>query len=315
MYRSHEKAKKDVSTMSFEELIAWEKKETQSPSYLRSPHVWKKTSASASKGKVLLYDFDDVANGKGKVLLDEFDDVGNRKGLLLSFVIHVIDIELFLTYPTRSVTSYKSDEMVIEVHFESYFFFCPLDYPVGQILDLRLPRSTRMSYKEMTDLLLDKTKDEIWKWFYCKLKCNLEKGLTLVENDRDYEKMFELTNIHGYLDVYVGHNPQVTLLDLYFKPLEVVCESDKKVTSKYRSQEKARKDSSTMSLEVLIAWEQKETQSPSYLRSPHVLKKTSVATSKGKVVLDDIEDVANGRGKVVLDDSADVGNGKVVFDE
>ncbi|GJR57258.1 hypothetical protein Tco_1499420 [Tanacetum coccineum] len=47
MYRSHENAKKDVSTM---------------------------------KGKVLLDDFDDVANGKGKVILDEFEDVGNAKG-------------------------------------------------------------------------------------------------------------------------------------------------------------------------------------------------------------------------------------------
>nr|GEU44648.1 hypothetical protein [Tanacetum cinerariifolium] len=123
--------------------------------------------------------------------------------------------------------------------------------------------------------------------------------------------MFELANINGYLDVYVGHNPQVILLDLYFKPLEVVCESDEEVTSKYTSQEKARKDSSTMSLEELISWEQEETQSPSYLRSPHVLKKTLASTSKGKVVLDDIEDVANGRGKVVLDDFADVGNGKI----
>nr|GEW86984.1 transposase, MuDR, MULE transposase domain protein [Tanacetum cinerariifolium] len=236
--------------MLLEELIAWEQKETQSPSYLRSPLVWKKTSASTSKDKVLLDDFDDVANGKGKVLLDEFKDVGNGKD----------------TYSTTKdlafdewVASYKSDEMVIEVYFGSCFFFCPLDYPVGQILDLRLPRSTRMSYKEMNDLLLDKTKDEIWKWFYCKPKCKLEKGLTLVENDRDCEKMFELANIHGYLDVYVGHNPQVILLDLYFKPLEVVYESDEEVTSKYRSQEKAKKDLSTMSLEELIAWEQEET--------------------------------------------------------
>ncbi|GJX36271.1 hypothetical protein Tco_0247828 [Tanacetum coccineum] len=205
--RSHEKAKKDVSIMSLEELIAWEQEETQSPSYLRSPH--------------------DVANGKGKVVLDDFADVGNGK-----------------------------------------------DYPGGQILDLRLPRSTRMSYKEMIDLLLDKTKDDIWKWFYCKPKCKLEKGLTLVENDRDHKKMFELANFHGYLDVYVGHNPQVILLD------------------------------------YLLHGIKKKSQSPSYLRSPHVWKQTSASTSKGKVVLDDIKDVANGKGKVVLDDFADVGNGK-----
>ncbi|GJV59690.1 transposase, MuDR, MULE transposase domain protein [Tanacetum coccineum] len=250
MYTSHEKAKKDVSTMLLEELIAWEQEETQSLSYLRSPHVWKKTSASTSKGKVILDDFEDVANGKGKVVLDEFRQWVMEKVMW---------------------ASYKSDDMVIEVFFGSCFFFCPLDYPGGKILDLRLPRSTRMSYKEMTDLLLDKTKDDIWKWFYCKPKCKLEKGLNLVENDRDCEKIFELANFHGYLDVYVGHNPQ---------------------------------------LKELIAWEQEETQSPSYLRSPHVWKKTSTSTSKGKVVLDDFEDVANGKGKVVLDDFADVGNGK-----
>nr|GEX44430.1 reverse transcriptase zinc-binding domain-containing protein [Tanacetum cinerariifolium] len=136
--------------------------------------------SSTSKGKVLLDDFDDVANGKGKVLLDEFEDVGNGKD----------------------------------------------------------------------------------------------------ENDSDCEKMFELANIHGYLDVYVGHNPQVIILDLYFKPLEVVCESNEEVTSKYRSQEKSRKNSSTMSLEELIAWEQEETQSPSYLRPPHVLKKIQLALAK-----------------------------------
>ncbi|GKC90445.1 hypothetical protein Tco_1151094 [Tanacetum coccineum] len=245
MYKSNEKEKKDVSTMSLEELIAWEQEETQSPSYLRSSHVWKKTSASTSKGKVLLDDFEDVANG-------------------------------------------KVDEDGIEVFF-----------------------------RRNDDLLSDKTKDDIWKWFYCKPKCKLEKGLTLVENDRDCEKMFELANFHGYLDVYVGHNPQVLLLDWYFKNLEVVCEFDEEVTSKYRSQEKARKDSSIVSLEELIAWEKEETQSPSYLRSPHVWKKTSASTRKGKVVLDDFEDVANRKGKVVLDDFADVGNGKgkVVLDE
>ncbi|GJU65984.1 transposase, MuDR, MULE transposase domain protein [Tanacetum coccineum] len=223
-------------------------------------HVWKKTSSSTRKGKVLLDDFEGVANGKGKVVLDDTEAVGNGKG--------------------------------------------------GQILDLRLPRSTRMSYKEMTDLLLDKMKDGIWKWFFCKPKCKLEKGLTLVENDTDCEKMFELANFHGYLDVYVGHNPQVILLDWYIKNLEVICESDEEVTSKYRSHKKVRKDSSTMSLEELIAWEQEETQTPSYLRSPHVWKKTSASTSKGKVMLDDFEDVANGKGKVVLDEFADVGNDK-----
>nr|GEY02145.1 hypothetical protein [Tanacetum cinerariifolium]GEY12936.1 hypothetical protein [Tanacetum cinerariifolium] len=72
--------------------------------------------------------------------------------------------------------SYRSDELRFEVFFDSCFFFYSLEYPGGQILDLRLPRSKRLSYKEMNDHLLDKTKDDIWKWFYCKPKCSLEKG-------------------------------------------------------------------------------------------------------------------------------------------
>nr|GEV73607.1 hypothetical protein [Tanacetum cinerariifolium] len=38
--------------------------------------------ASTSKGKVVLGDFEDVANGKGKVVLDDFTDVGNGKAPL-----------------------------------------------------------------------------------------------------------------------------------------------------------------------------------------------------------------------------------------
>ncbi|GKD78520.1 hypothetical protein Tco_1341141, partial [Tanacetum coccineum] len=57
IYRSHEKAKKNVNTMSFEEL-----------------------DVGNGKGKVLLYDFKAVDNGKGKVLLDDFKDVGKDKG-------------------------------------------------------------------------------------------------------------------------------------------------------------------------------------------------------------------------------------------
>ncbi|GKE85808.1 hypothetical protein Tco_1559550 [Tanacetum coccineum] len=81
IYRSHENAKKNVDTMSFEELVAWEKEEAESPSILRSPHVWKNLKdVGNGKGKVLLDDFEAVGNGKGNVLLDDFEDVGKEKG-------------------------------------------------------------------------------------------------------------------------------------------------------------------------------------------------------------------------------------------
>ncbi|GKA68467.1 EEIG1/EHBP1 N-terminal domain-containing protein [Tanacetum coccineum] len=92
----------------------------------------------------------------------------------------------------------------------------------------------------MNDLLLDKTKDEIWKLFYCKPKCTLEKGLTIVENDRDIEKMFDLAKFQRALDVYVCHVPQPILVDYYFKNLCVVFESDDEVTSIYKGYEKGK---------------------------------------------------------------------------
>nr|GEU35428.1 hypothetical protein [Tanacetum cinerariifolium] len=193
----------------------------------------KKTSSSTSKCKVLLDDFEDVAMEKVRA-------------------------------------SYKSDEMVIEVFFGSCFFFWSLDYPGGQILDLRLPRSTRMSYKEMTDLLLDKTKDNISKWFYCKPK-------------------------------YV----------------EVICESDEEVASKYKSHEKVKKDLSYVVRRAYCMGARRNLISILPKITSCLEKKTSASTSKGKVVLDDFEDVANGKGRVVSDDFANVGNGKgmVVLDE
>nr|GEY56107.1 phospholipase-like protein [Tanacetum cinerariifolium] len=81
IYRSHEKAKKNVDTVSFKELVAWEKEEVESLSVLRSPYVWKNlTDVGNGKGKVLLDDFEAVGNGKGKVLVDDFEAVGNGKG-------------------------------------------------------------------------------------------------------------------------------------------------------------------------------------------------------------------------------------------
>ncbi|GKD02340.1 copia protein, partial [Tanacetum coccineum] len=147
----------------------------------------------------------------------------------------------------------------------------------AKILDLRLPRSTRLSYKEMSDLLLEKIKEDIWKWFYCKHKCSLEEGLTLVENDKDIEKMFEVASYYGTIDL---------------------------------SHEKAKKNVDTMSFEELVAWEKEEAESSFVLRSPHVWKNLKdMGNGKGKVLLDDFEVVGKDKEYIrKLDD--DVSEGK-----
>ncbi|GKE41451.1 hypothetical protein Tco_1468735 [Tanacetum coccineum] len=118
--------------------------------------------------------------------------------------------------------------------------------------------SKRLSFKETNDLLLDKTKEDTWKWFYCKPKCTLEEGLTIIENVRDLEKMFEVANLQGALDLYVCSILQVCLVEYYLKNLEVVFESNEEVTSIYRGHEKAKNDANTMSFEEIVTWEKEE---------------------------------------------------------
>nr|GEV41848.1 hypothetical protein [Tanacetum cinerariifolium] len=129
------------------------------------------------------------------------------------------------------VSSHRSDETRIYVYFDGHFFMCPLKYEDETILDLRLPKSKRLSFKEMNDLLLDETKEDTWKWFYCKPKCTLEEDLTILKNDRDIEKMFEVANLQRALDLYVCTIPQVM---------------------------KRHNDANTMSFKEIVGWKKEE---------------------------------------------------------
>ncbi|GJS50609.1 hypothetical protein Tco_0623971 [Tanacetum coccineum] len=97
------------------------------------------------------------------------------------------------------VSSYSSDELVLDVFYNGCFLYYPLKYG-EEILELRLPKVKSLSCSQMCDLLLDK---------------NL-----------------------------------------------CIDESDEEVNSKLRSHENTKKDVDSMSLKEMIAWEQKETQSP-----------------------------------------------------
>ncbi|GJS18389.1 phospholipase-like protein, partial [Tanacetum coccineum] len=152
--------------------------------------------------------------------------------------------------------SYRSDERVFEVFFQSCFYFYPLRYVGGQILDLRLSRSK-----------------------------SLEQGLTIVESDRDVEKIFEMANLHRTLEVYIGHIPQAPLAGYYFKNMYVFSHIPQASLVGYYSK--------NMCVVEFDEEEQEEAQSPSYLRSPHVRQRTSVIHGKSNVLLDNFEDVGN----------------------
>ncbi|GJS27329.1 hypothetical protein Tco_0487949 [Tanacetum coccineum] len=151
--------------------------------------------------------------------------------------------------------SYSCDEIVLDVFYNGCFLIYPLKYG-REALELKLSKVNKLSYKQMCDLLLEKVKEDIWHWFYCKPDCSLEEGLTIVENDRDVKKMYEMANLHGLLEVYVSHTPQLLVTNYYLKNL-CVDESDAEVTSQLRSHQKIKKDGDSLSLEEMIAWEQK----------------------------------------------------------
>ncbi|GJV38991.1 phospholipase-like protein [Tanacetum coccineum] len=187
------------------------------------------------------------------------------------------------------LNSYSCDELVFDVAYNGCFLIYPLKYG-GELLQLKLSKVKMLTYFEMCNLLLDKTKHDIWKWFYCNPKCTVENGLTLVENDRDLKKIYEMANLHGLLDVYVSHISQTFLVDYYLKNL-CFDDSGEEVSSILRTNEKIKKHIHSMTLEEMIAWEKEESQSPCYLRSPPLKPKNSFKEFKGKALLDDFEDV------------------------
>ncbi|GJW21450.1 hypothetical protein Tco_0032072 [Tanacetum coccineum] len=102
----------------------------------------------------------------------------------------------------------------------------PLKYG-GEALELKISKVNKLSYKQFCDLLIEKVDQDIWHWFYCKPDCSLEEGLTIMENDRDVKNMYEMANLHGLLEVYVSHIPQLEVTEYYLKNL-CVDESDAK---------------------------------------------------------------------------------------
>ncbi|GJZ59174.1 hypothetical protein Tco_0614990 [Tanacetum coccineum] len=186
--------------------------------------------------------------------------------------------------------SYSCDEIVLDVFYNGCFLIYPLKSG-GEAVELKLSKVNKLSYKQFCDLLLEKVKQDIWHWFYCKPDCSLEEGLTIMENDRDVKKMYEMANLHGLLEVYVSHSAQLLVTDYYLKNL-CVNESYDEVTSQLRSHQKIKKDIDSYSLEEMIAWEQKESQSPCYLISPNPLKPKRLGIDlKEKSLLDDFESI------------------------
>ncbi|GKB30826.1 hypothetical protein Tco_0870227, partial [Tanacetum coccineum] len=98
-------------------------------------------------------------------------------------------------------TNEKPENYVIfEVNHDGVFNLHPLRYDHGKILTLKLSKLTRMSFSKLLDMLSYKLECEICGVFYSTPRSSLEEGLTIVEDDFDMNKMYDM----GDEDVFVN---------------------------------------------------------------------------------------------------------------
>ncbi|GKA47095.1 hypothetical protein Tco_0739978 [Tanacetum coccineum] len=98
-----------------------------------------------------------------------------------------------------------------------------------------------------------------------KVECSLEEGLTILEGDGDMNKLYDIAEKYGLINLYIAHLPK-NLAEYYFKILNLDA-SNEEVKYKLKSHEKGKLDACSMSPHELVEWEQQEAVSP-YLRTP-----------------------------------------------
>ncbi|GKA74481.1 hypothetical protein Tco_0780783 [Tanacetum coccineum] len=151
------------------------------------------------------------------------------------------------------------------VNYDDVFIEYPLRYEHGKKLTIKLSKSNRMIFSKMLDMLSYKLECEIWGIFVCSPRCSLEEGLTILEGDGDMNKLYDIAEKYGLINLYIAHLSK-NLAEYYFKILTLDV-SDEEVKSKLKSHEKRKLDSCCMSPHELLEWEEQEAGSP-YLRTP-----------------------------------------------
>nr|GEU49327.1 phospholipase-like protein [Tanacetum cinerariifolium] len=141
--------------------------------------------------------------------------------------------------------------VIFEVIYDGVFNLYPLRYDHGKILTLKLSKSMRMSFSKLLDMLSYKMECEIWGIFYSTPRSILEEGLTIVGDNFDMNKMYDMRkslhdnwlykglSLDGPIDV--GGQVYSVPLDFIGANLQVVLKKNKgrsmaKVTRKRKHQ-------------------------------------------------------------------------------
>ncbi|GKA74764.1 hypothetical protein Tco_0781066, partial [Tanacetum coccineum] len=123
------------------------------------------------------------------------------------------------------------NDIVFRVHYNGMFFFDPLGYNQGRVVEMDGCSKHRIMYTHMLNMLAAKVKGNIWALFCCIPEIELQNGgLKIIESDVDVHAMYDLAEIHKKINVYVAHVPQ-NLSEFYHHNL-TLDGSDKEVTSR-----------------------------------------------------------------------------------
>ncbi|GKA84616.1 hypothetical protein Tco_0806211 [Tanacetum coccineum] len=133
---------------------------------------------------------------------------------------------------------------------------------VGLVQPVRSATKVQKSTAKATKLTL---LNEAVNTLLGKLKCSLEEVLTILEGDGDMNKLYDIAEKYGLINLYIAHLPK-NLAEYYFKILTLDA-FDEEVKSKLKCHEKRKLDACSMSPHELVEWEQQEAGSP-YLRTP-----------------------------------------------
>ncbi|GJR63733.1 hypothetical protein Tco_1505895 [Tanacetum coccineum] len=81
-------------------------------------------------------------------------------------------------------------------------------------------------------------------------RCSLEEGLTILEGDGDMNKLYDIAEKYGLINLYIAHLPK-NLTEYYFKKLTLDA-SDEEVKSKLKSHEKRKLDACSIIADELV---------------------------------------------------------------
>ncbi|GJY40749.1 hypothetical protein Tco_0428019 [Tanacetum coccineum] len=136
------------------------------------------------------------------------------------------------------------------VNYDGVFNEYPLRYEHGKNLTLKLSKSNMMIFSKMLDMLSYKLEYEIWGIFVCSPRCSLEEGLTIAEGDGDMNKLYDIAEKYGLINLYIAHIPK-NLAEYYYKNLTLDV-SDEEVKSKLKSHEKRKLDACSIVADEVV---------------------------------------------------------------